>query len=195
MHLGKDKHATLVAVFLVLVASASGQTGKNFRFLLDGNMAKSDVLTENHSIIINYSISELNVESLTNTSGSFYRVSIPGHIQSSDPGRPELPVFSRLISIPGGSGFRIKISEIKSTKIKPSGKKIVGVLYPAQESETKNEQQTKTGFKFDKNVYAVKGIIPSDTVKIESLGTVRGNKLANLYISPVKYNPFSNTLQ
>ena len=195
MHLGKDKHASLVAVFLVLVASASGQTGKNFKFLLDGNVAKSDVLTENHSIIINYSISELNVESLTNTSGSFFRVSIPGHIQSTDPGRPELPVFSRLISIPEGSGFRIKISEIISTKIKPSGKRIAGILYPAQESETKNEQQSKPGFKFDKKVYAAKGIIPSDTVKIESLGTVRGNKLANLYIFPVKYNPDSNSLE
>jgi len=195
MHLGKDKHASLLAVFLVFVASASGQTGKNFKFHLDGDLPKSEVLIENNSIIINYSISELNVESLTNTNGSFYRISIPGHIPSSDPGKPELPVFSRLISIPGRSGFRIKISEIKSIKIKPSGKNFEGVLFPSQESETKNEQQTKPAFKFDKKVYAAKGIISSDTVKIEPLGTVRGNKIANLYISPVKYNPASNSLE
>jgi gingipain K len=158
-------------------------------------LPKSEVLIENHSVIINYSISELDVESLTNANGSFYRISIPGHIPSSDPGKPELPVFSRLISIPGKSGFRIKISEIKSTKIKPSGKKFEGVLFPSQESETKNKQQTKPGFKFDKKVYATKGIISSDTVKIEPLGTVRGNKLANLYISPVRYNPASNSLE
>ena len=32
-------------------------------------------------------------------------------------------------------------------------------------------------------------------MRIEPLGTVRNNKLANLYISPVRYNPHSNSLE
>ncbi len=195
MRLGKDKQATILAVFLVFAASASGQTGKSFKFHHDGNLQKTDVTVTNQSIIINYSISELNVESLTNDAGSFYRLSIPGHIPSSDPGKPELPVFSRLISIPNGSGFRIKISDIRSARINPSGKKIEGLLFPAQESETKEFQQTKPVFKIDKASYAVRGFLPSDTVRIEPLGIVRSNKLANLYISPVRYNPHSNSLE
>ena len=195
IRLGKDKLVGVLAVFLGFSVSASGQTGKSFTFHLGGNVQKSDVLIENQSIIINYSISELNIESLVNSSGSFYRISIPGHIPSVVPGKPELPVFSRLISVPDGSGFRIKISDVKSTTIKPSGKKIRGLLFPVQESETKDSQQTKTAFKIDKNTYAFRGLIPSDTVRIETLGTVRNNKLANLYISPVRYNPRSNTFE
>ena len=195
MRLGKDKQAIILAVFLVFAASASGQTGKSYKFHLDGNLQKSDVIIGNKSIIINYSISELNIESLTNNAGSFYRISIPGHIPSSVPGKPELPVFSRLISIPEGSGFKIKISDVRSTKINPSGKKIEGLLYPAQESETKEVQQTKPEFKIDKAAYATRGFIYADTVRIESLGVVRNNKLANLYISPVRYNPHSNSME
>src|SRR5674476_135979 len=131
MRLGKDKQATLLAVVLLFAASASGQTGKSYKFHLDGNLQQNNVVTDNQSIIINYSISELNVETFINNTGSFYRISIPGHIPSSVPGKPELPVFSRLISIPDGSGFKIKISDVKSTKINPSGKKINGLLYPA----------------------------------------------------------------
>ena len=195
MRLGKDKRAISLAVFLLFAASASGQTGKSYKFHLDGNLQINNVITENQSVIINYSISELNVESFVNSSGSFYRISIPGHIPSTVPGKPELPVFSRLISIPNGSGFRIKISDVRSTSINPSGKKIEGLLFPVQESETKNIQQSKPEFKFDKATYASRGLISSDTVSIEMLGTVRNNRLANLYISPVRYNPHSNRLE
>jgi hypothetical protein len=195
MRLGIDKPATLLAVFLVFAASASGQTGKNYKFHLDGNVQKNDVKIENQTIIINYAISEINIESITNSAGIFYRASIPGHIPSSVPGKPEVPVFSRLISVPDGSGFKIKISEVRSTRIIPSGKKIEGLLIPSQESETKGLQQNKTRFAIDKAIYGTRGLIAADTVRIEPLGTLRNNKLANLYISPVRYNPRANSME
>ncbi|MCX6326631.1 MAG: C25 family cysteine peptidase [Bacteroidia bacterium] len=195
MRLGKDKQAILLAVFLLLSASAGGQAGKSFKYQFDGNLQKSDAITENQSLIINYSISELNVECVTNDNGSFYRVSIAGHTPTATPGKPELPVFSRLISIPDGSEYNVKISEVRSSKINPSGEKLEGVLFPVQEGETKEVQQRKPDFKIDKTVYAARGLISSDTVRIESLGIVRNNKLANLYVFPVRYNPHSNVLE
>ena len=195
IRLGKDKQVISLAVFLVFATSTSGQTGINYKFHTDGNLQKTDVIIGDQSILINYSISELNIQSLTNNAGSFYRISIPGHIPSADPGKPELPVFSRLISIPEGSGFSVKISNVRASGINPSGKKIAGLLYPSQESETKEVQKTKQGFKIDKTVYGIKAFIPADTVRIEPLGIARNNKLANLYISPVRYNPHSNSLE
>ena len=193
--LGKNKQAIFLAVFLLFSASAGGQAGRSFKYQLDGDLKKSDVIIENQSLILNYSISELNVESIINENGSFYRVSIPGHLPSATPGKPELPVLSRLISIPEGSEYKVKISKVRSSRINPSGKKIEGILFPVQESEIKEVQRKKPEFLFDKTVYAVRGIISSDTVKIESLGTVRNKKLANLFIYPVRYNPHSNVLE
>jgi hypothetical protein len=195
MRLGKDKQAILLAVFLVFAASASGQTGKSHKFLLDSTLQKNEIEISDNSIIINYSISEINAESLTNSSGSFFRITIPGHIPSTKPGNPEVPVLSRLISIPEGSEYKIRITDVRSAKITPSSQKIEGLLYPAQESESKEFQQIKPEFKFNKSVYSLKGLISSDTVNIETLGTVRNNKLSNLYISPVRYNPHSNSLE
>jgi hypothetical protein len=194
MRLGKDKQAIILAVSLVFSASASGQTGKNYTFHLDGNLPKTDVVVGDQSVTINYSISDVNIENITNSTGSYYRIYIPDHIHSVVPGKPELPVFSRLISIPEESGYKIKISEVKSVRLNPSGKKIEGILMPAQESETKEFQQTKPEFKIDKAAYATHGFIESDTVSIEPLGILRNTKLSNLYISPVRYDPHSNIL-
>jgi hypothetical protein len=195
MRLGKNKRVFLLLLILVITTSASAQTGKSYKFHLGDTLQKTEVNASDQSIIINYAISELNIETITNSAGAFYRVSIPGHISSAIAGKPELPVFSRLITVPAGSGFRIKISDVRSTDIKPSGKKITGLLIPAQESETKEIQQTKPAFVIDKKIYATRGFIAADTVKIESLGIVRNTNLANLYISPVRYNPHSNSLK
>ncbi len=195
MRLGINKRAIYLAVFLLFTASASGQSGKSVKYQFNGNLQKIDVVSVNQSITINYSISELNIDNIENEYGSFYRVSIPGHTPNSITGKPELPVYSRLISIPFGADCKVKISEVNSTRIKPSKEKINGVLFPRQESQTKTIQQNKPAFLKDKVVYSTRGIINSDTVTIESIGTVRNKRLASVHISPIRYNPKSNVLE
>jgi Peptidase family C25/Propeptide_C25/Peptidase family C25, C terminal ig-like domain/Secretion system C-terminal sorting domain len=195
MRLGKNKQAIIVLVFLFLSASAGGQTGKKHKYHLGGDLQKNSISSESHRLVINYSLSEINLENIVNNHGIFYRVSIPGHTPASVPGKPEFPIFSRLISIPEGAEYKVTISEVKTSRIHPSRKKFKGLLIPAQEGETKIRQQHKPAFVIDNELYASKSVISSDTVRIEPLGRVRGKKLNNLYISPVRYNPHSNLLE
>jgi hypothetical protein len=195
MRLGKGKHAIGLAVFLLWHASSFGQAVTNFRYQLDGKVQRCDVIAGNLSFVLDYSITELDIENITNDNGTFYRISIPGHVPTTIPGEPELPVFSRLISLPEGSEYKVKISEVRSTRITPGTKKIRGILYPVQEGETKQAQEKKPVYHIDKTVYAATRIISSDTVRVEPLGTLRNKKLANIYISPVRYNPHSNALE
>ncbi len=195
MRLGKDKQAVLLMAFLLLSVVSSGQTGKSYKYQLDGNLSAIDIISSKSSLEIYYSISELNISNILNENGSFYRVSIPGHTAVTTPGEPELPVFSRLISIPTKSVCKVKISQVRSKKITPSKKDIGGILFPAQEGETKEDQKKRPEFKIDRSLYSSRGIVQSDTVSIESVGIVRNNNLANLFISPVRYNPRSNTLE
>jgi hypothetical protein len=106
-----------------------------------------------------------------------------------------VPVYSQLISIPEGSEYKVKITEVRTSRINPSGKKIEGILYPSQEGETKEAEQKTHRFLIDKTEYAKRGIIKSDTVRIEPLGKVRNVNLANLIIYPVRYNPRSNIIE
>jgi hypothetical protein len=195
MLLGKNKHVKLLVLFLIFATSAFSQPLRNHKYLLGRSMQKSSIAASDHSLTINYSISELNTESFINDEGTWFRVSIPGHIPVSDVGKPELPVLSRLIIIPDGYSYKVRITEVKSSKIRPSFRRIKGILFPVQEGETKDPQKKKPQFRIDKAVYAKHEFIKSDTVKIESLGKARGKNLATLSITPVRYNPNSNVLE
>lgn len=195
MRLGKNKQAILLAGFLFLSASAGGQAEKSVKYQLNGSLQESIVFTSNNSVTIQYTAPEISIKNLINETGIFYRISIPDHMPTVKPGRPELPVYSKLLSLPDGTDYKIRISEVKSTRIRPAGKNIRGLLYPAQEGETKTTQEGKPRFVIDKTLYESKDLITSDTVTIEHIGIVRNKNLANLIISPVRYNPRSNVLE
>ncbi|MBI5010430.1 MAG: hypothetical protein HZB98_12450 [Bacteroidia bacterium] len=180
---------------MLFTGTVTGQEVKSYKYQFKGDLHEKSMATEGRSLVINYSIEELNLEAVENEHGIFYRVSIPGHTPAYATGKPELPVLSRIITIPEGADYKIRITDVKNTRLHPSSKKIKGILYPAQESETKSGTQRKKDFRIDREIYASKTIIPSDTVIIESLGSLRNNRLYNISIIPVRYNPRTNSIE
>ena len=173
---------------------AAGQPSRSHRYTFNTGMEENAIVSSDHSLTINYSLSEINLKSVTNTDGTFFRILIPGHIPTSEVGKPELPVLSRLIEIPGGYSCKIRITDVRTSRIKPSRNRISGLLYPVQEGETKDTQQRRHPFTMDKTVYAARDYLRSDTVRIEPIGIVRHKKLASVNISPVRYNPRTNQI-
>jgi hypothetical protein len=195
MYLGKTSRSVFIIVFLIVTLSVDGQPGKSFRYRFESNTKETTVVAESQSLVIDYSLPELSIDDITIPEGDFYRISIPGHTHSSETGKPELPVFSRLIILPQNSTYKIRISNVNSKTLLPSENDISGKLYPAQESGIKQEENRKPPFAIDKKIYRTKRLLNSDTVIITKLGKIRGKQLANLTISPVRYNPGSNKIE
>jgi hypothetical protein len=184
----------LLVLFMAFTVFAAGQPSRSFRYRFNTGVEGNAVVSSNHTLTLNYSLSELNLSSVTTDSGTYFRATIPGHIPTSEVGKPELPILSRLIEIPNGYTSKISISDVKASEMKPSRRRIKGILYPAQESETKDTQQRRHPLVIDKAAYASRDYPGSDTVRIEPVGIVRHKKLANVIISPLRYNPHSNRL-
>lgn len=196
MYLGlRNKSATFILPLLLITSYATGQAVHKHKYVFETRAEQTKITSSFQSITINYSIQELDAESLVNEQGEWYRIAIPGHIKSADTGKPEVPVLSRLIVIPDGYSCSARISGVESSRIRPALKKFKGKLFPAQESESKDSQQPGKKFLIDKNTYSLKEFIRSDTVSIRMLGRTRGRNLANLAISPVRYNPGSNIVE
>ncbi len=195
MRRGAARVAIAIISAMFVCFPAGGQLLNSHRYKLGNGSKDPFIKTENNRIILNYSISELDVVSINNEHGSWYRLAMPGHILSTQTGKPELPVLSKLINIPEGSSYRVKITEVKTSRLIPSRDKIRGLLYPAQESEPKRDQAGRPEFRIDRELYKSRNIIDSDTVRIDLLGKLRGNQLAGLTISPVRYNPGLNRLE
>jgi hypothetical protein len=194
MCLGINKQTLLLFLLLGLSLTASGQPVAGHRFHFGDNLKDIDFRSSPYSLTIEYNISDLELQVLTNDYGTFYRIAIPEHISTVSPGNPEMPVLSRLITVPDEYNYRIRISEVRVSEINPAGKKVPGILFPAQEGETKEPQKNKR-FSFNKAVYESREFIQADTVTIEPVGRLRNNNLATLMISPVRYNPSSNLLE
>jgi hypothetical protein len=194
MRLGKIKQANLLVLFMAFSVSAASQPARSFRYTFNTGVVENTIVPSDNSLTINYSLSELNLRTITSNDGTYFRVTIPGHVSTAEVGKPEIPVLSRLIEIPGGYSCKVRITDVISTEMKPSRRKIRGVLYPVQEGETKDSLQGRHPFTIDKTIYAAKEYLKSDTVRIESIGIVRHKNLANIVISPVRYNPHSNRL-
>ena len=74
MYLGKNKQVNILIVFLILFTICFGQAGKSFKYRFNGDLQETISGTGNRSIIINYSLSELNIENLSMNNGTFYRI-------------------------------------------------------------------------------------------------------------------------
>jgi hypothetical protein len=179
---------------MALAPLVAGQTSRSYRYSFNPGTEVNAIVTTDHSLVINYSLPEINLSSVTTDNGTFFRANIPGHIHTSEVGKPELPVLSRLIEVPDGYTVKVRITNVCSSEMKPSRKRIRGMLYPAQEGETKVTPQRRHSFTLDKAAYAARDYPSSDTVTIESVGIVRHKKLSTVTISPVRYNPHSNRI-
>jgi hypothetical protein len=195
MHLGNSKLPFSILFFLLVLLSAKALDTKNINYRLNASAQIDNYIDEKGSLIINYSIPEISFIDTTNDYGNFFRLTIPGHTHTTEPGDPELPVYSRLITLPESEGFKIKITDVRFERINPPSRKIGGQVWPAQESNVKRELRDKPPFRLNRETYSRKNVITSDTVSIIPEGKMRNIKLANLVVSPVHYNPGKNSVE
>lgn len=195
MLLGRRKLAFLFFSVVLPTLVGYGQNTDRYVIALNGQNTKTSVEVSDNNISIDYSIDSIELHFLNNDFGGFFRIFIPEHIHTVTPGEPELPVYNNLIVVPNGGNYKIKISEVVSESVTLSEHSINSLLYPAQEGETKNPENESPAFVIDKELYGTDQFFGIDTVLVSSIGVSRGNKLATLTISPIKYNPQKNILE
>lgn len=140
--------------------------------------------------LISYRNEAHRLQSITDPSGKYFRLFLPGHHQTSISGQPELPVYSRLMEVPADMTLEVTVKGVRSRRIRFSdhtpGK---AELFPVQPARTKNQKQDEKVAVKDSKVYNTKGIIEHDTVTVTYEGIYRGRKLVNIAVYPAFYNP------
>ncbi len=137
-----------------------------------------------------YRAQEPQFRKITDPSGKYVRMLIPGHHHTSETGMPELPVYSQLVEVPEGMEVIVSLSGISSRRIRFTDQGAGHTeLFPAQPAKTKNvTQDEKVTFK-DRKAYGTRGVISHDTVVISYEGIHRGQRLANIAVYPAFYDP------
>lgn len=144
----------------------------------------------NRPSTIVYKTEDQRLLKISDPTGEYLRLLLPGHHHTQEPGQPELPVWSRLIEVPDGMDPVVTVSNVITRKIRLSEESPSGAeIYPAQPARTKNQlPQDKVIIK-DRKIYETRGIVMHDTVKVTHEGIFRGRRLANVAVYPAFYDP------
>lgn len=159
-----------------------------------GNNSTRVIENKYSSLQVLNTISSFSPQLLKTDKGEFVEILINSYSKSNTIGSPQLPVLSKLIEIPEGSIPEVKVIsyELKEYKLADYG--ITQKLLPAQAPQSKNSNQNIVTA-INRKVYEANSFYGEVLARLEVAGYLRGVELANLILSPVEYNPVTNTIR
>ena len=135
----------------------------------------------------------LSVGELLLSEGDFSTLSIEGYGSSYDPGAPQLPVWSKLLQIPVCDSVVATVVAAQYTDYDAADLGITHPLYPSQLPVAKNDPNPQ--FSYNQTVYSTNAFYAQPLVRVEKSGVKRSAALANVYVSPVQYNPVTGKVR
>ena len=142
----------------------------------------------------NYKIGDYKITNHKLNNQNFFTLDIPGFGSSIEIGNPQLAVYKQLLEIPEGANVEIEILEQDKKIIDLNKKGISDLMKPAQKSVEKIKD-AKIEFNYNKSIYKTDANYSKELVKIFPLGKMRSVSIARLELSPISYNPISNTIE
>ena len=141
------------------------------------------------------SVSKIETNIIKTESQEFLNLIIPSYGSNSEDGTAELPVLQKLIRVPQGSQIEIKILNKEETLIDLMDYGFNLDVFPNQASILKSSNPDNIPFFYNEDYYNIDKFSGNNFVATELLGTMRGQNLARLSISPVSYNPVTNQIK
>ncbi len=182
---------TFIIAFLFIGIQSVAQSNDNV------NSAKKNVVFSDinqNGFTANIKIADYKITKHKLNGQNFFTLDIPGFGSSVEIGNPQLAVYKQLLELPEGANVEIEIFEQEKEIIDLNQKGIYDLMKPAQKYVAKI-RNPKIEFHFNKSIYNSDANYAKDLLKITRLGKMRSVSLARLEISPMSYNPISNTIE
>lgn len=141
------------------------------------------------------SFSSLRTVNVATSRGSFTDISVEGFSNIYNIGRPDLPSLTKLIEMPYGADAEVAIISYDEQIISLGSTGTVSKVMPCQPSVSKNDDPSTLPFYFDEAYYNQDAFNDDPLVSVEPTGIMRGVRMGELQISPVRYNPVTNQLK
>jgi hypothetical protein len=154
---------------------------------IDNTLFQCTSVGEN-STAVSFVLGSYQLEAVTRDNRSFQKLSSPGAGESSPIGKPELPVFTRLISIPNRGEVSFRINSLEDEQIENL------VIYPFQPPQS----ESVTGLQqlsIDEEFYRNGTTFPAEIVRIGTPAIMRDRRVVAITINPFQYDPLSRSLR
>lgn len=157
--------------------------------------AQSDAIavkaSTNESVRMKLTATDLQVSTVVFATDTFSRIEMAEFSGSSKVGCPDLPVLNKMLEVPVGASVRVNIISEHHKTISGESIGLTHRLFPTQPARRKSDTSTPV-LSINSDVYAHNAFYANQLVHVQMAGIARDRNLANLYFSPVQYNPVTN---
>jgi len=184
------KSLTLTGLMIFLIISMHAQ--KNWIGFTSDSPQLPEVAVEQQTtgdLILNISVSGMYVSAIEQEGQTFQRLELIPDRTTKQVGKPELPMLSELIGIPGNKLALVEVLSSETTKLEGY------TVYPFQTPTTDNPGGFNHAFVMDQDFYNQSRIFPGKQVYLDGTGIWRDIKITNLHLVPFSYNPASQELE
>ncbi len=140
-------------------------------------------------VVLDITVSGMYVAEYTQEGRTFQRLELIEDRTTKDIGKPELPMISELIGLPGNQLVRVNILEKESINLSNY------LVYPFQTPTTDNPGGQNKAFVMDQKFYSLPNTYPVNQVYMDQPGIWRDVKIAGLHVVPFNYNTSSKELE
>ena len=189
------KRKFIILLFVIgLIFSTQAQNSKVFN--LSGkhnNIKKYDAGNDGFSLEI--TTSKFDLTPVTTPGGDFVKLTGPKLLPVYHTvGKPNLPVYSKLIEVPLGADVKIRVISYDEEIIDLSLQGVTDKIVPAQVPESKTPQGDT--FAMDQQIYAKNSFYSKGEIaSYEDRGQMRATRIGRIEIRPFSYNPVKKLLK
>ena len=144
-------------------------------------------------VAISFTSDSLRVEEIAVSEGIFSRVTMIGYDLSNNPGAPQLPQLTKLLQIPVCDSVIVTVINAEYTEYAAADLGIRHPLYPSQPSVSRNT--VNPPFSYNQAIYSTNEYYALPLVSVEQTGIRRDIALANVYVTPIQYNPVTQRIR
>ncbi len=184
------KTLLLTGLFTLLILAASAQK-QWISFTKDNPQLPEVTINKQNSsrVILDIAIPGMYVSTVTEEGQTFQRIELQENKTTKDIGKPELPMISELVGIPGNQMVSVNVLDMETMTLEDY------IVYPFQTPTTDNPGGHSREFVMDQKFYNDGNLYPSNQVSIDEPGTWRDIRVAGLHVVPFKYNTGTNELE
>lgn len=147
-----------------------------------------------NSVSLSFKSDQIQAKTVKTPEGMFTQISMDEYSSSSKVGNPQLPVLSKLLEIPLCDSVIATVSNARYDEYQAADLGILYPIYPVQPSQHKSYTGEIT-FVRNSDTYGQDALYAEPLVRVEKAGTMRDVTLANIYVSPVQYNPVTGLVR
>lgn len=189
------KKTFIPALIIILIGLSVSAYSTNKTITLNKSQKTSLEITINTPEKLAFSLNygSINIESIKTDNGTYARLLIEKFSKSYNEGSPELPLFNRLIEMPMNSTPVVEIINYSEQEYDLNKLGIDYKLIPAQQSQPKCGSTKQ--FQINNELYSSNQYYKNTLVEVEKLGILRGANIGRIEVSPISYNPVTNTIR